>query len=86
MNIFKKSNKKELKNFAKNITELRIECGITEKEMARLLGTSKRNIKLLSLGIIPKRLGVETVLRIYQIFKIPAEKQFSQLYPRKVMQ
>lgn len=31
MDVFKKSNKKELKSFARNITQLRKECGITEK-------------------------------------------------------
>lgn len=82
MDIFKKSNKREMRNFAKNVTELRIESGITEKEMARLLRTSRRKIKLLSIGIVPKNLGIEVILRIYQIFRIPAEKQFSSLYPK----
>lgn len=67
----------EMEIFLKNVVWLRRHNGISKKRMAELLGISTVSLNKIENGEMPKRLGVEIVFKIYDVFKILPKNQFA---------
>ena len=53
-----------------NILYLRKSSNITKKEMARILGIGIKTLNNVEQGILPPRLSVEILFRIYKLFGV----------------
>ena len=65
-----------LNNFMRNITELRLQNGLSKRQMAALLGVSVRTITRLERGDFPPNLSVNMVFRIQKHFGVTAADQW----------
>lgn len=68
---------REMEIFLKNVMWLREHYGISKKHMAELLGIGIASLNKIENGEMPKRLGVEIVFKIYDVFKILPKNQFA---------
>ena len=53
-----------------NITWIRENTGLTEKEMADILGVNRITLKIIEKGHIPRKMLLKVVLRIQDKFKL----------------
>ena len=65
-----------LKNFMRNITDLRKQNGLSKRQMAKLLGVSVRTITRLERGDFPSNLSVRIVFQIQKHFGVAAKDQW----------
>ena len=59
-----------------NLRQLRTMHGLSEKEMARIIGISVKSLALLENNRIPPRLGCDFLFRASRHFKIKASELF----------
>ena len=60
--------KSEIKIFGENIKNLRLNKGLSKKEMSKLLGIGVKNLDTLEKGELPNRLTVNIIFRIKNNF------------------
>ena len=65
--------------FCQNIKKLREKNGLSEKEMAKILGIGAISLEKIEQGIIPYRTGVKLIFNISQHFGIEPHKLFMHL-------
>ena len=63
-------NNKNSIELCQNIKDLREFYGISKKSMSKLLGISTKSLTILENGYIPKRMSVNIIIRICNIFNI----------------
>lgn len=64
-------------NFMHNVVYLRKKHGLTENEMARLLGIGTRSMHKLENGIVPPRMNMDALLAIWNCFGITPMTQLT---------
>ena len=64
----------EITIFCQNIGVLREWNGLSQKEMAKILGIGVVSLAKMEQGIIPPRGGIEVIFRLSQYFKIELHK------------
>ena len=64
-------------NFMHNVVYLRKKHGLTESEMARLLGISTRSMHKLENGIMPLRMSMDALIAIWKRFGITPMTQLT---------
>lgn len=71
--------KKLLQNFCRNIRALRIEHGLSQKEMARLLDISLYSLRRIEDGSIPKNATVDILYNAHSAFGVTPNQLFCEL-------
>ena len=66
----------ELKNFMRNVTELRRHNGYSKKRMAELLGISIGTLSKMECGQFPPRLSVTVMYNVWKHFGVHVKDQF----------
>lgn len=66
----------EIYAFCQNISTLRAEKGLSQKEMAEKLGISVQSLRNLEQGKLPPRWGCAVFFRIYQVYGIKPKDLF----------
>lgn len=66
----------KMQNFCVNILRLRKSHGLTQKEMAQILGIGVRALSTIERGTVPKRLGSSVLIRAGEYFQIQTEDLF----------
>lgn len=63
-------NRQEAINFCKNVTLLRKQHGLTQVQMAAILDVGVGTVRSLERGILPPRLTIAVLLRVYDHFHV----------------
>ena len=63
-------NNKNSIELCQNIKDLREFYGISKKSMSKLLGISTKSLTILENGYIPKRMSVNIIIHICNIFNV----------------
>lgn len=71
---------RERENFCRNIAYLRRINGLTQKQMAQIMGIGVAGIAKLEKGILPPRLSCDILYKISDHFSIPIYLLFSPLF------
>lgn len=66
----------DIANFLHNVALLREERGLSRRTMAKLLGISPATLVKMEAGILPPRLSVEVIFRVWKFFAMPPGEQF----------
>ena len=66
----------EVQNFLRNVAWLRKHHGLSQKEMAVLLGVGVGTIRKMERGVLPPRLMADVVWRIRDSFHVPPRELF----------
>lgn len=61
----------EIRYFCENVYRLRCGAGLTQKEMAQVMGIGLYSLRKLESGSLPPRLGVDVFFRLHRRFGIP---------------
>lgn len=69
----------ELRRFMRNVAFLRMEHGLSKREMAKRLGVSVRTLNELEQGLVPARLSASVIYNIHRQFGIRPACQFADL-------
>lgn len=72
---------RQLRNFCRNILWLRKTCGLTQKQMAKLLHISVRTLRQIEHGVLPQCVTVEILDHIRNLFGLMPSQVFEELYP-----
>lgn len=70
-------NNYEIAVFGENIRKLRYRENLSKQKMAKKLGIGVQSLSLIESGILPKRLSVCILYRIYKEFNITPSGIFS---------
>ena len=65
--------------FGENLTKLRAQKGLTQKEMAVRLGIGIKSLRKLERGMLPSRLRCDVFDRLFDEFGITADKIFQEI-------
>ncbi len=68
----------EISAFCENVKKLRSKNGLTQDEMSKMLGISLEELSELEVGIIPKKLDVSLLFKIYDVFGIHPKEMFAK--------
>ena len=68
----------EISAFCENVKKLRSKNELTQDEMAKMLGISLEELSELEGGIIPKKLDVSLLFKIYDVFGIYPKEMFAK--------
>lgn len=67
---------REMEIFGKNIRALRKKKGLTQKEMAVIMGIGVKSLRTIEAGSFPKRFGINAVIRAAKAFHIMPSELF----------
>lgn len=65
--------------FSQHIRHIRSKTGLTQKEMAYILGIGVSTLSKIEKGVLPPRLSCSVIFRIHQHFGIPPKDLFSPI-------
>lgn len=71
-------NKAELDRFIGNIMRLRRENGLSEHEMAEIMGVDDAVLSIIEQGELPDELGADVILRLAAYFGVKPSQLFKQ--------
>jgi len=69
----------ELMLFCENIKIIRQQCGISQKEMAKICNIGIVSLRKIENGIFPQRLTIEPLIKICRVFEILPYKLFQPI-------
>ena len=70
---------REMKMFGENIRALRKKNGLTQKEMAAIMGIGVKSLRTIESGSFPKRFGINAVIRVAETFHIMPSRLFDNI-------
>ena len=70
-------NSENFSLFSQHIKHIRNEAGLTQKEMAHILGIGVSTLSKIEKGVLPPRLSCSVIVRIHQHFGIHPKDLFS---------
>ncbi len=73
----------DIENFCENVRRLRREEGLTQKQMAQVMGIGIYSLRKLEAGCLPPMMGMDAIFRLHSRFGIPLRLLFEP-YERKI--
>lgn len=73
----------DIKNFCDNVRRLRREAGLSQKEMAQVMGVGIYSLRKIEAGCLPPMMGIDAIFRLHSRFSIPLHLLFEP-YERKI--
>ena len=71
-----KETSRNIEDFCRNIAYLRKKNGLTQKQMAKIMGTSVYSIRLLEHGVMPEQLPYTVLYPLHEYFGVSVDALF----------